>query len=309
MQLQQLLAVGLCLLGWAVLAPPPAAAQPLICDGKARLIDMAKPAFPNGPPWTPLNPADDWTCVRPLAGTSKLCGSMATDSCGAVEFRPILQSSGATPGIIPPDNPLQFKLSANVKGYLTSASFRAGNIGTGGARLRGTYAGTSTLNPVTLDFAWVKNGPTNLPDGTVVFASCGDCRMGFGIMDMTVTALPGAGFRTLELSQLYSDTRCEGSGVNNDGLLWDGSMSYTCVVVSVSVPSLSSRCNSSQLHQQHCQQLQHSNGQRAARLAVDKKAAAVGCTYHSQQRSSGRSSSDILARGHYACGGCAAVCL
>ncbi|WIA14752.1 hypothetical protein OEZ85_003238 [Tetradesmus obliquus] len=153
---------------------------------------------------------------------------MAVDTCEALRFGPVLQSSGSIPGIIPPNNPLRFAVKPESPAYLTYVQFRAGGVGTAGARLRGLYAQGSPLQAVSDDYAWAKNGPVQLPGGIVVYDSCGDCRVGFGVQDLKVTALPGAGFRALELSQLFMDTRCEGSGVNNDGMLWDGNMRYSC---------------------------------------------------------------------------------
>ncbi|KAF6260901.1 hypothetical protein COO60DRAFT_841279 [Scenedesmus sp. NREL 46B-D3] len=222
------------------LAAPAAASDPqqhdvvepaqagLICDGQVRTLAMAQPPFPVSPPWTPIRTADAFTCRRPLPGTSRQCGATAADTCEALRFGPVLQSSGSTPGIIPPDNPLQFAIRPESPAYLTYVQFRAGGIGTAGARLRGLYSQSSPLQPATNDYAWAKNGPVQLPGGTVVFDACGDCRVGFGVEDLQVAAMPGAGFRAFELSQLFMDTRCEGSGVNNDGLLWDGIMRYRC---------------------------------------------------------------------------------
>lgn len=106
-----------------------------------------------------------------------------------------------------------------------------GDIGTGGALIRGVYSPESSLQPEESGYSWVRNGPNVLPDGAVVFDSCGDCRLGFGVRDMSVAALPGTGFKAVQLSQLFADTRCEGSGVNSDGLMWTG-MKYKCAEVS-----------------------------------------------------------------------------
>jgi hypothetical protein len=203
----------------------------LVCDGQVRSLAVAQAPFPTSPPWAPMRPADHLTCTRPLPGTTRQCGSMAADTCEDVRFGPVLQSSGSAPGIIPPDNPLRIAVKPDVPAYLTYVQFRAGNVGTAGARVRGLYAQSSPLQPVSNDYAWAQNGPVQLPGDLEVFDSCGDCRVGFGVRDLQVVALPGAGFRAFELSQLYVDTRCAGSGVNNDGLLWDGNMRYSCVEV------------------------------------------------------------------------------
>jgi hypothetical protein len=213
----------------------------LICDGQVRTLAVAQAPFPTSSPWTPMRTADAFTCSRPLQGTTRQCGSMAADTCEGLRFGPVLQSSGSTPGIIPPNNPLRFAVKAESAAYLTYVQFRAGGIGTAGARLRGLYGQSSPLQFDSSDYAWAKNGPVQLPGGFVVYDSCGDCRVGFGVQDLQVAALPGAGFRAFELSQLYMDTRCEGSGVNNDGLLWDGNMRYSCLQVGGSRALLAAR--------------------------------------------------------------------
>lgn len=215
---------------WVLATCQQALAQNLICDGQVRTINMAQAPFPESPPWTPWVGPAEFTCTRPLAGTSQSCGSKALDRCGDIQFDPILQGSGPTPGIIPPSNPLLFSLRPESNAYLTFLQFRAGDIGTGGAQIVGNYGAGSNLAPVTTSFSWATNGPTQSPDGNVVFDVCTNCTIGFGVKDLEVRAAAGAGFRSVALSQMFPDTRCEGSGVNNDGILWTG-MTYSCVEV------------------------------------------------------------------------------
>jgi len=51
-----------------------------------------------------------------------------------------------------------------------------------------------------------------------------------GIKVMSVSSANGAGFRGMELSQLYTNVRCGASGVNFDGIYWTG-MKYVCIQV------------------------------------------------------------------------------
>ncbi|KAF8061406.1 hypothetical protein HT031_004497 [Scenedesmus sp. PABB004] len=223
-----LLAAGAALALLALAAGRAAAQGGLVCDGTLRQLDMAAAPFPSMPPWTPWVGPRDFTCERTAPGTTQKCASMAADVCGDIPFEPVVQASGPTPGIIPPNNPLSFKLRPDSPAYLTYVEFRAGDVGTGGALVRGVYGRGAGLPDVTTTYAWAKNGPTTLEGGGVVFDVCSDCRVGYGVKNLDVTARPGTGFRAFELSQLYADTRCEGSGVNNDGMLWSG-MRYRCV--------------------------------------------------------------------------------
>lgn len=216
-----------CLLGLASLA---AAAQELVCDGKLHNITMPSAPYPAGVPWAPITNQPDFTCTRARRSSGLQCGGARRFSCGAHVFEPVTFGSGSTPGIISPSNPVIFSLVDGSAKAFSFLQWTAVDVGTAGARLEGVYAPDSGLDNVVTTHEWVPNGAISLPDGKKLFGPCTNCELDAGIKVLSVSALPGTGFRGMELSQKYVDTRCEGSGVNDDGIYWAG-MTYACVQV------------------------------------------------------------------------------
>jgi hypothetical protein len=227
-----LLAVGCC----CILLPiPSAVGQGLVCDGTLRSLPMPA-GFPLGDnePYAPIDNQPGFGCVRGKPNLSIInngaCGGQPSFNCDLINtYAPIAFGSGGAPGIIAPDNQVIYSLQPSSTSYMTFIEWTAVDIGTGGAKLAGVYANTSSLPPVITDYEWTPNGPINV-NGTENFGACTSCIVGQGVTNMAVTAAIGAGFRSMQLSQLYFDVRCGASGANFDGMYWNG-MNYICVEV------------------------------------------------------------------------------
>lgn len=209
-------------------------AQPstLVCDGQVHELSMPDTPYPDSIPFAPIVNQPAFACMRPKQGldaeSNGECGAAPRYECGNHVFEPVMYGSGQTPGIISPNNPVTVALKADSDVFLTYLEWTAVDVGTAGARLRGVYGASSDLSPVTVNYAWTWNGRNALGE----FGPCSSCQPGQGIKLMNVSAIPGAGFRSFQLSQMFVNTQCAGgSGVNYDGLYWHG-MKYACLRVS-----------------------------------------------------------------------------
>jgi hypothetical protein len=212
--------------------------QNIVCDGVERQIDMPAPPYPTSATgYAPITNQPDFTCSRADSNAGLECGARSNYTCESIVFAPITSSSGFLPTIIPPTNPIIYSLIPSSKYYFTHIEWTAVDIGTGGARLAGVYSNTSPLASVVQPYAWVPNGAIQV-DNTTLYGVCTNCVLNAGIKVMSVSSTSGAGFRGMELSQLYTNVRCGASGVNFDGIYWTG-MKYICVQVGASYRSLS----------------------------------------------------------------------
>lgn len=207
-------------------------AQSLTCDGKVHELSMPDTPYPETIPFAPIVNQPFFACIRPKQGldaeSNGECGAAPRYECENHVFEPVLYGSGQTPGIISPNNPVTINLKDDSDFYLTYLEWTAVDVGTAGARLRGVYGANSDLSPVTVNYAWTWNGRNALGE----FGPCSSCAQDKGIKMLNVSAIAGAGFRSMQLSQMFVNTQCAGgAGVNYDGLYWHG-MKYACVRVS-----------------------------------------------------------------------------
>jgi hypothetical protein len=102
------------------------------------------------------------TCTNPRTSTGAInsglcCGSAASTTCGALSFAPITSSGGGSRGVVNPDNPIVYQITA-ADAFLTFVEFTAIDVGTAGAKLAGGYD-DDAINPVVAVHNWTRNGP------------------------------------------------------------------------------------------------------------------------------------------------------
>jgi hypothetical protein len=202
----------------------PTKSDVLICDGIERTIVVPIQVSPYTLPI-------GMSCSRANGG---VCAALKSVVClpytdvngliGPVTYGDTQANSA--PLLVHPDNPLVFTMERGY--YMTYVSWTVYDVGTGGARMVAKYPAGSSIGPDMLAHNW-----TQAP-GTVVGAgncdACSDCNLGKGIKDMRLKALPGTGYSTFELSQLFGSPRCGKSCFDLDASYWTG-MAYSCVKV------------------------------------------------------------------------------
>eukprot|EP00775_Hariotina_reticulata_P012044 gene12044-12187_t len=139
---------------------------------------------------------------------------------------------------LPPSNPLIFNITADNK-YLTYVKWTVADVGTAGAKVVGKYSpwGNSTQvqsasavghEPDVAKHAWETNkAKSGFSTAARVCGSCGNCEKGTGIADLSLTARPGSGYKTIELSQLYENALCGEQCNSKDAIFFSG-MEYQC---------------------------------------------------------------------------------
>jgi len=114
----------------------------------------------------------DFTCARGDPSAGLVCGARSNYTCEDIVFAPITSSSGNTPTIISPNNPIIYSLIASSRLLLHLPRMDCCGYRTGGARLAGVYSSASPLATVVQTYAWVPNGPIPGPNNTTLWGPC-----------------------------------------------------------------------------------------------------------------------------------------
>jgi hypothetical protein len=247
-----------------------AAGGGLVCDGVVRRLSLPTAPYPTqNSYYYPIAVPSGVSCTRLLQSASStpqengFCGGRESVVCeqGDAVFGPIgpiTHGTGGlgpfpynTPGlpetVVPPSDPIIYSLTGAVPGArLSFASFTVIDVGTAGAKLVGVY-GTDMRagRNVTAEHAWLPNGDQG---GSTRCGACSDCRVGFGVVNLTLVADAGMGFNAVQLSAKYQDARCGASCRDVDGMYWSG-MEYACITVRRATAAAQERwCSATTMH-------------------------------------------------------------
>jgi hypothetical protein len=211
----------------------------LVCDGKLNRLSLPRGPFPTLYPFNePFVTPKTISCSRGSKGST--CAAQGSVQCGAFVFDVVTFGGEGRLGL-PPSNPLVFNVAAGSK-YLTYVKWTVADVGTAGAKLVGKYgtwanstqvqrATASAHDPDVAKHAWETN-KANFGFSTAarVCGSCGNCEKGTGIADLALTARPGSGYKSIELSQLYENALCGDQCNSQDAIFFSG-MEYQCAEV------------------------------------------------------------------------------